>query len=338
MIADDSDATQIPAAEAQPAYLPQLPTVDPNRPRVGKPLGFLIGFLILGGAINPVVTLFNLQKLLRLGAANHLLGLQLLSLDGLSSLMVLAGFSLLSSRRWGWRCAVTLLALVPALLAAVAILQKLQVPAPDWRTVASNLLQQSPFFAPACLAFLLSVPRLRKLYAGPAQVSGGKAALNAAKAPSDRPRGLFACWLGLLLLSLLVPPLWVVTRFTSVASSPSPAWDLRDSLLVPYLIEYLFAATCLALLVLLLLRRRWSSIGITITLLWAAPTLGLAWFVLARIGAIAIPADALYPAGLGFDWFAAMAWTAYLLEAPQVHRLYPGSRRYAELVTDVDVF
>jgi hypothetical protein len=46
----------------------------------------------------------------------------------------------------------------------------------------------------------------------------------------------------------------------------------------------------------------------------------------------------IYPSGFGFDLLGAIAWTAYLTQSPQVHRLYPGHRRYNELVTDVDVF
>ncbi|HWT99305.1 MAG TPA: hypothetical protein VN229_16870 [Terriglobales bacterium] len=311
----------------------------PARPSFGKPFGFLIAFMVLGGAFSPIVSLNNASAILALLSSNPILGYQLLSIDFMSVCMMLAGLSLLiSSTRRGWASAVIFVCLGWLPLFGNAALQRMLIPHPSWNVTIDDFLQQSPFFMLGSLALLLATPRLRLLY--PVPVAGGERASTIAT-PAKLPRGLSGTWLALLALALLIPPAWAVYRFMDKlpAGSLSLLWDLRSELLYPYAPAYVFALISVAMLGLLLFRRRWSSIGLLIAFLWLAPTLGAAWFFYGRIAlGLLLPDDTTYPAGLGFDWLAAMAWTAYLLEAPQVRHLYPGGRRYSDLVTDVDVF
>jgi len=164
---------------------------------------------------------------------------------------------------------------------------------------------------------------------------------DGAGTPRGRPQ-LVRSWLFVLLLYMTLLPLaWCWHR---VAEQPwlqvnRKFFDYFLLLERPFFVEFVFAGCCLVLAGLLIWHRHWSSIRTTILFLWAAPVLGMVWHEAAG-GPPLTPSDprALYPGGFGLDWPAALAWTCYLLESPQVHRLYPGSKRYRDMVTDVDVF
>jgi hypothetical protein len=103
--------------------------------------------------------------------------------------------------------------------------------------------------------------------------------------------------------------------------------------------------------------RNWSAIQVSLVLLWSWQGFVLAAWSIANWPDLLYlaggPEDSLPNRGFGllmligsgdrmapftFDFGALLIWTTYLTQSPQVHRLYPGHRRYSELLTDVAAF
>ena len=338
LVTEGVDAT--PSAPA-PAFLPQLPVRDANRPRFGLPFGALIAVLLIFGSLLVVLNVPRLILALQLAVSPAHMDMTALAFVVYGGGIALASLSLLvSSRRRGLIAAVSLHTLTCLLILAITIHDMMRASSGEWPALLmTEFLDRGPMVAAGAIAFLVTAPRMEQLY--PRRRSDRR---DAQRVEMRRrrlaPARLATSWLGLLILTLLIPLPWCWMR---IAEEPALVFapDILHRFLVmegPFLVEFVFAVACLGLIGLLLLRRRWSSIRITIAFLWLAPTLGVVWFIIDRSEAMSQGILVLYPAGFGIDWFAALAWTCYLLEAPQVHRLYPGGRRYRDLVTDVDVF
>ena len=98
------------------------------------------------------------------------------------------------------------------------------------------------------------------------------------------------------------------------------------------------ASLMLLAILLLGLGRKWGKLRAALLCLWLLPLFCVLQWLAMRMAPGVLP---FLLQAVPAPWFAAFGlagWTAYLFEAPEVHRLYPGSRRYRDLVTDVDVF
>jgi hypothetical protein len=96
--------------------------------------------------------------------------------------------------------------------------------------------------------------------------------------------------------------------------------------------------TQLAASLLLWRTHRWRAIQIIIVLFWLLPAFKvLLWFI--HMIAPAMPMPTAFPQmSITSAAMFAVAWTAYLLEAPSISERYRGRKRQMNRVTDVDVF
>jgi hypothetical protein len=267
--------------------------------------------------------------------------------------LLVSGLSLIvSSRRRGLVCAIAMMVLallVNVICAGITLVAGmapftagLSLPA----RAVMTLMGQGAVAAAGSLAYFLTTPRLLLLFPRrqPQDLTPHLTPHLMPPSPGTTRLAsrLHQTWLILLIGLLLVPVGWLahplrilLPLLPRLGEEPTVRAELQR-----HLVEYGFAALCLLLVILLLVWRRWSSIRFTIIALWLVLPVSLAWYVsISRSIGVGISSDlSLYPSGFGFEWLGVMAWTAYLTQSPQVHRLYPGHRRYSELVTDVDVF
>lgn len=191
--------------------------------------------------------------------------------------------------------------------------------------------------ASGCTAFLLTTPRLQLVYPRTGSQKISARSLRAGRAALGQ-----LPWRLVLVFFMVLP---TVTLLLSVAGiiqlqigNADSSWVTR--VLQQNRIQFGFVLMMLGAAAWFWFRRRWSGVTALIALLWLLP-------IGSRLVAISalrgwesnqLQLIASQPSGAGFSFLAALAWTAYLLESPAIHRRYPGQRRRNDLVTDVDVF
>lgn len=203
---------------------------------------------------------------------------------------------------------------------------------------AANIAMAKGLFAACgCTAFLLATPRLRMVYP-----KSRAAALVARPSLVASPAKVMSYGRLVLVIFLVLP----VGRLTwSIATAPQQAGGPDAAPWLTQFIEQQLAPAGFAIMMLCAAgwfwyRRRWSGVTMLIAFLWLLPIGSriLAISTLRESAGTQLKVIAGLAGGAGFTLLAAMAWTAYLMESPAIHRLYPGHRRRNDLVTDVDAF
>jgi hypothetical protein len=181
------------------------------------------------------------------------------------------------------------------------------------------------------MAYLLTAPRVAELFPGTTFRPGTRDYYR------GLPRRLLMIGLPITLVLLAIPSL-----LPGLAGGES-----REHLTKLGYVEAdgkglaligLVLLTQLAASLLLWRTRRWRAIQIVIILFWLLPAFKvLLWFIHMIAPAMPVP-TAFQQMSITSAAIFAVAWTAYLLEAPSISERYRGRKRQKDRVTDVDVF
>lgn len=183
------------------------------------------------------------------------------------------------------------------------------------------ILQSGIFHTAGYVAFLLGVPAIRHAYGFKGATDG-----QMVDAASWRARS----WIGLLCFFLLLPMVGLVAIPGNPGSAIVMYWEGRG--FMGQAVCLIFAVPLGVIAALLMKYRHRSSLRTAIAALWV---MGLAWpvsVITTEMTRIDFAMLQLWrylgdlPHYFGFDFAAALAWTAYLLNAPRIGALYPVSR------------